>query len=130
MVIETRGPAITFTEGAVRKLREILEKEGNPDVAVRVRVVGGGCSGFSYQMGLEPPEPGPGDELFETNGVRVLLDARSRPYVAGSVVDWQGGVLGSGGFKFNNPNATGACGCGESFTVDRQAGGAGESFSV
>lgn len=130
MMTSTRGPAIRFTEGAVKKLRQILEKEGNPDVAVRVRVVGGGCSGFSYQMGIEPPEPGPGDELFETNGVKVLLDARSRPFVAGSVVDWQEGMLGSGGFKFSNPNATGSCGCGESFTVDKRAMDGGESFDV
>lgn len=122
-------PAITFTDGAVAKLREILSKQGDPDLAVRVRVAGGGCSGLSYQMGLEPPVPQPDDELFETNGVKVLLDEGSRPYLAGSVVDWQGSTLGSGGFKFQNPNAAGACGCGESFTTKKTAPAA-ESFDV
>lgn len=114
-------PVITFTDGAVAKLREILAKQGNPDLAVRVRVASGGCSGMSYQMGLEPPVPQSGDELFETNGVKVLLDGDSKPYVEGSVVDWQGSTLGSGGFKFENPNAAGACGCGESFTTKKKA---------
>ncbi len=127
-MIETQ-PAITFTNGAVEKLREILEKQGNPDLAVRVRVAGGGCSGMSYQMGLEPPVPQAGDELFETNGVKVLLDVKSKPYVEGAVVDWQGSMLGSGGFKFENPNATGSCGCGESFTTGKPAAAA-ESFDV
>lgn len=131
-MIETQGPAVTFSDGAVKKLREILAKQGNPDLAVRIRVVGGGCSGLSYQMGLEPPVAAPGDELFETGGVRVLLDQESRPYVEGSVVDWQGSALGSGGFKFLNPNATGSCGCGESFTAGEGPAkpAAGSSFSV
>lgn len=129
-MIETKLP-ISFTDGAVRKLREILAKQGNPNAAVRVRVVGGGCSGLSYQMGLEPPVASPGDLLFETNGVKVLLDESSRPHVEGSVVDWQGSALGSGGFKFNNPNATGACGCGESFTTSKGSGTGGSgAFEV
>jgi iron-sulfur cluster assembly protein len=119
-MIETQQP-ITFTPEAVARLREILEKQGNPDVAVRVRVTSGGCSGFSYQMGLEPPVAQPGDELFETNGVKVLLDDESRPYVEGAVVAWQGSTLGSGGFKFENPNAAGSCGCGESFQAKQKA---------
>jgi iron-sulfur cluster assembly protein len=122
-------PAITFTDGAVAKLREILAKQGEPDLAVRVRVAGGGCSGLSYQMGLEPPVPQPGDELFESNGVKVLLDGESRPYVEGARIDWQGSMLGSGGFKFENPNATGSCGCGESFQAKKKAPAA-ESFDV
>lgn len=126
-MIETQ-PAITFTDGAVAKLREILAKQGTPDLAVRVRVASGGCSGYSYQMGLEPPVTQPGDELFETNGVKVLLDEDSRPYVEGAVIDWQGSTLGGGGFKFTNPNATGACGCGESFTTRKKP--AAESFDV
>jgi iron-sulfur cluster assembly accessory protein len=126
-MIETQ-PAISFTDGAVAKLREILAKQGSPDLAVRVRVTSGGCSGLSYDMGLEPPVAQPGDELFETNGVKVLLDAGSRPHVEGSVIDWQGSTLGSGGFKFNNPNAAGACGCGESFTTKKKP--AAESFDV
>lgn len=129
-MIETNTP-ISFSDGAVTKLREILAKQGNPDVAVRVRVVGGGCSGMSYQMGLEPPVAEAGDLLFETNGVKVLLDESSKPYVEGAVVDWQGSALGSGGFKFTNPNATGACGCGESFTTSKQpAAGGSKTFEV
>ncbi len=131
-MIETRGAAVAFSDGAVKKLREILAKQGNPDLAVRIRVGGGGCSGLSYQIGLEPPVAAPGDELFETNGITVLLDEQSRPYVEGSIVEWQGSMLGGGGFKFLNPNATGSCGCGESFTTDRKAPTptARESFSV
>jgi iron-sulfur cluster assembly protein len=121
-MIETQ-PVITFTEGALGKLRDILSKQEAPDLAVRVRVAGGGCSGLSYQMGLEPAVAGPGDDLFETGGVKVLLDRGSRPYVEGAVVDWQEGQLGSGGFRFDNPNATGSCGCGESFTVGKKAPG-------
>lgn len=128
-MIETQ-PAITFTDGAVAKLREILSKQGSPDLAVRVRVASGGCSGLSYEMGLEPPVAQPGDELFETNGVKVLLDGESRPHVEGAVVDWQGSTLGSGGFKFENPNAAGACGCGESFTTKKKAKPETEAFDV
>ncbi|HWP34223.1 MAG TPA: iron-sulfur cluster assembly accessory protein [Thermodesulfobacteriota bacterium] len=122
--------SVTFTDRAARKAREFIAKEGGGDLAVRIRVVSGGCSGLAYEMQLEPAVAGPGDELFETNGVKVLLDAGSRRFVAGSTVDWQEAALGTGGFKVHNPNATGACGCGESFSVGGGPGGAGERFSV
>jgi iron-sulfur cluster assembly protein len=121
-MIDTQ-PAISFTDGALRKLREILAKQEAADLAVRVRVAGGGCSGLSYEMGLEPAVAGAADDLFETGGVKVLLDRGSRPYLEGAVVDWEEGKLGGGGFRFENPNATGSCGCGESFTVGKKAPG-------
>jgi iron-sulfur cluster assembly protein len=106
---------VTLTPTAIEKVREIMVERGEQTSGLRIAVVGGGCSGFQYQMSLDK-EPGAGDEVTEQGGVRVFVDARSMPYLAGTEVDYINGLNGSG-FKFNNPNSRGTCGCGESFNA-------------
>ena len=106
---------VTVTESAAGKIRDLLEREGQPDCGLRVRVVGGGCSGLQYK--LEFSEQPDGDiDVVESNGVRVFIDMKSALYLAGSELDFDDGLMGQG-FKINNPNAKNQCGCGESFSV-------------
>jgi iron-sulfur cluster assembly protein len=79
-----------------------------------VGVRGGGCSGFQYQLAFD--EQREGDEIFESHGLRLLVDRASLPYVGGSVIDYHEGLQGAG-FQVNNPNVVAACGCGSSFRV-------------
>lgn len=107
---------ITITDAAVRALKRVIEEEKLPqDTCLRVRVKGGGCSGFSYDMNFEPAA-NEGDRTVERDGVRLLVDARSELYLAGTEMDYQSGLSGQG-FVFRNPQATGSCGCGKSFSV-------------
>jgi iron-sulfur cluster assembly protein len=80
-----------------------------------VKVVGGGCSGLSYQLEIEKG-PAPSDKVFESNGVSVYLDPKSALFVGGTEIDWQESMMGAA-FSFRNPNAKGTCGCGTSFTA-------------
>ncbi|MGH7163459.1 MAG: HesB/IscA family protein [Planctomycetota bacterium] len=109
--------AITITDHAARKAKELLEREGktftNP--GLRVKVVGGGCSGLSYQLAFDDG-PKAGDEVFEHDGFRVFVDKKSLLYLNGSQLDYSEGLSGAG-FRFSNPNVKGSCGCGESFHV-------------
>ena len=106
---------VTVTEKAADKIRNLLESEGRVDFGLRVRVVGGGCSGLSYK--LEFSEEPDGDiDVIESHGVRVFVDMKSALYLAGSELDYDDGLMGQG-FKINNPNAKNQCGCGESFSV-------------
>ena len=104
---------ITLTEPAVSKLRQHLERRGREGDALRVRVTGGGCSGLRYELLFES-EVGDSDEELEQHGVRLLVDAQSATYLAGSTLDYADG-LNESGFKIVNPNAKTTCGCGESF---------------
>jgi iron-sulfur cluster assembly accessory protein len=106
---------VTITELAASKVHEFLEQNGRPEAGLRVRVVGGGCSGFQYQLALDDGA-GSEDQIFEQNGVKLFVDPRSHLYLDGTEIDYVEDIMGSG-FKFNNPNATGSCGCGESFQV-------------
>jgi len=106
---------ITITSLAVTKVQEFLEQNGRPDAGLRVKVQGGGCSGFQYQLALDDVA-GEGDETFEQGGVKLFVDSRSHLYLDGTEIDYVEDIMGSG-FRFNNPNATGSCGCGESFQV-------------
>ena len=91
-------------------------EEGLPETAgLRVRVVPGGCSGFSYSLNIEE-ESKPNDHVIESNGVRMFVDMFSAQYLNGVEIDYVTNVMGSG-FTFKNPNATGGCGCGSSFTA-------------
>ena len=106
---------VTVTEKAADKIRNLLEREGRVDFGLRVRVVGGGCSGLSYK--LEFSEEPDGDiDVIESHSVRVFVDMKSALYLAGSELDYDDGLMGQG-FKINNPNAKNQCGCGESFSV-------------
>jgi iron-sulfur cluster assembly protein len=104
---------ITITDSAAAKIRELAPVETQEKYALRMRVVGGGCSGLQYQMGLEE-EQNPNDKVFVSNGVRVFIDMKSALYLAGAEVDYLDGLMQSG-FKISNPNAKTTCGCGQSF---------------
>jgi iron-sulfur cluster assembly accessory protein len=107
---------IAVTEAAARKARALAEREGRPDACLRVRVTAGGCSGFSYRLSLEDG-PGPEDLVATApDGFRVLIDPASAPIVRGSTLDLDTSLLG-GGLKMRNPQATGECACGESFSL-------------
>jgi len=105
----------TVTTKAADEIRKLLSEENIPNAFLRVRVVPGGCSGFSYEMGFDD-ETEDSDQLFEKEGVKVAIDELSLPYLQGAVLDYKDGLNGTG-FAINNPNATGSCGCGQSFTA-------------
>ena len=103
---------ITLTPDAISKVKSILA-ERNEETGLRIAVIGGGCSGFQYQMTLDK-EPQVDDKVLDMDGLRVFVDSRSLLYLNGTKVDYVDGANGSG-FKFDNPNAKATCGCGESF---------------
>ncbi|MGE0105204.1 MAG: HesB/IscA family protein [Blastocatellales bacterium] len=107
---------LTITESAAIEVKKFLENEnvGN-DGGLRVRVVPGGCSGFQYAMNIEEA-PQATDEVVETGGLKVFVDMFSAQYLDNVQIDYVNSVMGSG-FTFNNPNASGGCGCGSSFTA-------------
>ena len=105
---------LTMTEAAVDKVREIMAERGE-EGGLRIAVIGGGCSGFQYQMSLDSG-PSPDDKVLEQGGLKVFIDSQSLLYLQGARVDYVNGLQGSG-FKFDNPNARGTCGCGESFNA-------------
>ncbi|PYV19736.1 MAG: iron-sulfur cluster insertion protein ErpA [Acidobacteria bacterium] len=103
---------LTMTEAAVEKVKSILAERGE-EAGLRISVVGGGCSGFQYQMSLDKAANAD-DQVIEMSGLKVFVDTRSLLYLNGTRVDYVDGLTGSG-FKFENPNSKGTCGCGESF---------------
>ena len=106
---------IVLTAPAVQKVRAAMQREGaGADKALRVGVVGGGCSGFSYTMGFD--EPKADDTVFTFDDVRVVVDPASREYLDGTIIDYVTGLHGAG-FKFENPKASRTCGCGSSFSA-------------
>ena len=106
---------VKVTENASRKLISLLEKQGRPNGALRVAVIGGGCSGLQYKMDLVDG-PANRDILVQTSNVRVVVDPKSALFVSGSVLDFSED-LQKGGFKVTNPNAVAHCSCGESFAA-------------
>ena len=108
-------PMVGLTEKAAEKVREIKAAEGIEDsFGLRMRVVGGGCSGFSYDLYFDQLTEV--DQSFTVHGVQVIVDAMSLQYLAGTEVDYVEGLQGAG-FKFGNPNVKSTCGCGSSFSV-------------
>ena len=106
---------IKVTENASRKLTSLLEKQGRPTGALRVAVIGGGCSGLQYKMDLVDG-PANRDIMVLSEGVRVVVDPKSALFVSGSLLDFSDD-LQKGGFKVTNPNAVAHCSCGESFSA-------------
>lgn len=115
----TQIPTMTLSvsEPAAVEIRKfIASEEGLPGTSgLRVAVKPGGCSGFSYSLNIEE-EPKPTDHIIESHGVRMFVDMFSAQYLNGVEIDYVTNVMGSG-FTFTNPNATGGCGCGSSFTA-------------
>jgi iron-sulfur cluster assembly accessory protein len=106
---------IRLSEIAANRLKQILARSGKQNGAMRVAVIGGGCSGLQYKMDLVDG-PRPKDFLVASQGVNVVVDPKSALYVSGSELDFSED-LQKGGFKVTNPNASGHCSCGESFTA-------------
>jgi len=109
------GALLSVTPKAAAKVTQMLEKQGKAGGALRVKVIGGGCSGLQYKLDLEPA-PSADDTVVESSGVRVLVDPSSALYIFNSQVDYVESFKFSG-FKINNPNAVAECSCGQSFTV-------------
>ena len=112
--------SVHLTEKATGELKKLMEQEVeanhmSADAGLRVMVVGGGCSGFSYKMGFDE-NISEKDRVLDVGGVRVVVDEKSNLYLAGVEIDYHDGLMGKG-FVFNNPNASGTCGCGSSFSV-------------
>ena len=113
---ETAASPVTVTPTAVAEVRRYMEEQGATESAgLRVGVLPGGCSGFQYGLNIED-EAGEDDMILESNGVKLFVDPFSLQYLAGVEIDYVSTFQGSG-FTFNNPNASGGCGCGSSFTV-------------
>jgi len=106
---------LLFTENAIEQVKKLLARNQRDGYGLRVAVADGGCSGFSYKLDLDN-EQRTNDKMLELGGVKVYIDNASVPYLAGTVIDFASGLYG-GGFKFTNPNATGTCGCGTSFST-------------
>ena len=107
---------INLTPTALTKVNEFMEEQGALESAgLRVAVLPGGCSGFQYDLNIED-EPEEDDEVFDLSGLRVFVDPFSAQYLEGVEIDYVTSMMGSG-FLFRNPNASGGCGCGSSFTV-------------
>ena len=105
---------ITITPGAASEVKRLLAKENKPELGLRIGVRAGGCSGFSYVLGFDSSHEG--DKIQDIEGVKLIIDAKSEPYLNGTELDYQDGLEGKG-FTFHNPNAVKSCGCGESFSV-------------
>ncbi len=110
-----KAAPISLTPNAVIKVREIMAQQNPVPAGLRVGVVGGGCSGFSYSMAFENA-PGMMDKVFDMSGLKVYVDATSVMYLNGCIVDYVETLEGAG-FKFENPNVKSTCGCGSSFSV-------------
>lgn len=109
------GPALSLSDLAVEKVKETMAKQGVSEGGLRVSVVGGGCSGFQYSLGLDASAR-EDDIVVEQDGVKLFVDPISQQYVHGTMLDYVNGLHGAG-FKFVNPNASRTCGCGSSFSV-------------
>ena len=115
----TQQPTVTLsiTDRAGEQVKRFMEQEKVPaeSAGLRVAVLPGGCSGFKYGLNIEE-KPFDDDIILDTNGVKVFVDAFSAQYLAGVTIDYVSSMQGAG-FTFSNPNSTGGCGCGSSFTV-------------
>ncbi len=106
---------ITLSDGAIQKIKQLLEEEKNADLKLRVYITGGGCSGFQYGFTFDEMIA-EDDTLFEKDGVSVVVDPMSFQYLMGAEIDYKEDLNGSQ-FSIKNPNATTTCGCGSSFGV-------------
>ena len=107
---------IALTPAAAQEVKRLIEKEQKPNLGLRVGVKGGGCSGMSYVLAVEEATPKQYDTVFEQEGIKVLIDAKSHLYLDGTTIDYKNSLMG-GGFEFGKPLAKKSCGCGHSFTT-------------
>ena len=105
--------SVVLTDGAASKVKHLLDQEGRDDLALRVAVQPGGCSGLRYQLFFDERTL-EGDEFTDFGGVKVVVDRMSGPYLSGAVIDFVD-TIEKQGFTIDNPNATGSCACGDSF---------------
>ena len=117
-----QSSAVTLTDEAVQQLKTLIAEESSPDVALRVFVSGGGCSGMQYGMALDETIR-PNDQVVDAGGVRVLIDEFSLPYLEGSEIDYVNSLMGAG-FTVHNPNAVRSCSCGHSIATGEDSGSA------
>jgi len=102
-------------EGAVVRIKNLIESEGNPNLKLRIGITGGGCSGFQYTFSLDD-KTADDDLVFEEDGIQVLVDETSLPFVDGAELNFKTDLMGAY-FSMDNPNASSTCGCGSSFSV-------------
>jgi iron-sulfur cluster assembly protein len=105
---------VTITDRAAERIKEILSEQGKEGQSLRVKVIGGGCSGLQYKLDLDSPRAG--DKVFERQGAKILVDMKSLLYLNGTELDYKDELMETG-FVFQNPNVKRTCGCGTSFTV-------------
>ena len=108
-----RAPEVTLSDGAAEKVSSLLAQEGRDDLALRIAVQPGGCSGLRYQLFFDERSLD-GDQIFEFGGVNVVIDRMSAPYLAGATIDFVD-TIEKQGFTIDNPMAAGSCACGDSF---------------
>jgi len=108
-------PTLKVTPNAIKEAKRLLAAQGVEGAMIRVGVQGGGCSGLSYNLNFDTKTT-QFDEIIEADGVKVVVDAKSAIFLKGTTLDFVTALMG-GGFKFLNPNSTGTCGCGESFSA-------------
>ena len=113
--VTKKTPPVSLTANAAKKVQEIMSQQTPVPAGLRIGVVGGGCSGFSYSMQFENGA-GMMDKTFDMEGLKVFVDATSVMYLNGCIVDYVESLEGAG-FKFENPNVKSTCGCGSSFSV-------------
>lgn len=106
--------AIGMTETAATKIKSLAAEKGIPDVGLRVKVVGGGCSGLTYKMDMDVVRTG--DKVFEHDGAKLIVDRKSFLYLNGTELEYKDELM-SAGFQLQNPNVKRSCGCGQSFIV-------------
>ena len=112
-VQEETTQTVVLTQGAATKVKNLLEQEGRDDLALRVAVQPGGCSGLRYQLFFDERSLD-GDQVIDFGGVNVVIDRMSSPYLTGATIDFVD-TIEKQGFTIDNPNATGSCACGDSF---------------
>jgi len=113
--VQPKPLTISISKEAAEHVRRFVEQAGKPDAKLRVGVKGGGCSGLTYVLDMVD-EPTEGDKSIEEHGLKLYIDRKSYVYLAGTTLEYSGGLNGKG-FVFNNPNAKTTCGCGTSFSV-------------
>ena len=114
---------VTLSDKAAAEIKAIMEQNGGQYHGLRVVVAGGGSSGLSYGMQIEEHAATAEDQVFQSEGVNVIVDGMSLEYLKGATIDFEDALQG-GGFKINNPNAVKSCGCGSSFAAEGSGEGA------